>query len=284
MIEVKGLSYRYKKARDSTLNDVNFHVKKGEIFGFLGPSGAGKSTTQKIMIGLLSDYQGTVKINGQEMKQKSKDFYEQIGVAFEFPNFYHKLTGLENINLFKGLYKRKTTDAMSLLKQVDLEDAASLRFHKYSKGMKMRLNFCRALLNDPEILFLDEPTSGLDPNNSRRLKDIMLQKKDEGKTIILTTHHMHLAEELCDRVAFMVDGKIALIDTPDKLKRENTSKQVIVEYMEGQIIKIAIFDLHSLASNVHFQQLLRSKEILSIHTKERTLEEVFLEVTGRSLR
>ncbi|KMJ59972.1 hypothetical protein AB685_03765 [Bacillus sp. LL01] len=284
MIEVTGLNYRYKKASDTTLKDVNFHVERGEIFGFLGPSGAGKSTTQKIMIGLLSDYHGSVRINGQEMKRKKKDFYEHIGVAFEFPNFYHKLTGLENMNLFRGLYTRETTDPMALLKQVGLEDAANLRFHKYSKGMKMRLNFCRALLNDPDILFLDEPTSGLDPNNSKLLKNIMLQKKKEGKTIILTTHHMHLAEELCDRVAFMVDGKLALIDSPSNLKQGNMEKRVHVEYMEGSHPDISSFPLQTLAENGAFHRLLSSKKILSIYTKERTLEEVFLEVTGRSLQ
>ncbi|QFT89705.1 Fluoroquinolones export ATP-binding protein [Bacillus sp. THAF10] len=284
MIEVCELSFRYKKSAAPILKNISFEVKKGEIFGFLGPSGAGKSTAQKILIGLLSDYYGSVKVFGQEMKQKKNNFYEQIGVAFEFPNFYHKLTGLENLRLFQKLYTKETVQPESLFAQVGLTEAANLRFEKYSKGMKMRLNFCRALLNDPDILFLDEPTSGLDPNNSKLLKDIILAKKSEGKTVILTTHHMHLAEELCDRVAFMVEGELALIDTPANLKRQGKEKTVIVEYAkkENQQEK-ASFPLTSIAGNSDFLRLLNTKDILSIHTHEKTMEDVFIEVTGRKL-
>jgi fluoroquinolone transport system ATP-binding protein len=280
MIKVKNLSYRFKGRGKRTIKDISFEVDKGEIFGFLGPSGAGKSTTQKILIGLLLDYEGSVTVMGKEVKKIKRDFYEKIGVAFEFPNFYHKLTGNENLELFKGLYTVPTKNPMSLLELVGLEKDAHNRFQSYSKGMKMRLNFCRALLNNPDILFLDEPTSGLDPVNAKKLKDIILQKKAEGKTIILTTHNMHLAEELCDRVAFMVDGKISLIDSPQTLKQSGGEKRVVVELREGERVE---FPFEHIGEDKEFLSLLKSKNIMSLNTKEKSLEEIFIEVTGRSL-
>jgi fluoroquinolone transport system ATP-binding protein len=283
VIEVKNMSYRFKGAVKPTIQDISFRVEKGEIFGFLGPSGAGKSTTQKILIGLLTGYAGSVQVFGKEMNQKEKGFYERIGVAFEFPNFYHKLTGLENLNLFKGLYQKETAKPLELLELVGLKGAAKMRFQTYSKGMKMRLNFCRALLNDPDILFLDEPTSGLDPNNSRLLKNIIRKKKEEGKTIILTTHHMHLAEELCDRVAFMVDGQITLTDSPENLKQQGAEKRLLVSFRAEGGPKTLEFPLTNIGTNSQFQRLLKEKEIFSMHTQEKTMEDVFLEVTGRNL-
>lgn len=280
MIKVKNLSYRFKGKESNTIKDITFDVQEGEIFGFLGPSGAGKSTTQKILIGLLGDYEGSVRVMGTEVKERTRDFNERIGVAFEFPNFYHKLSGYENLELFKGLYSVPTIPAMELLKLVGLESDAKQRFHSYSKGMKMRLNFCRALLNDPDILFLDEPTSGLDPVNANNLKDIILKKKKEGKTIILTTHNMQLAEELCDRVAFIVDGKIALIDSPKRLKESGGEKRIIVESKEGTIQN---FPLENAGENKEFMAMLNTNSIATISTKVKSLEEIFIEVTGRSL-
>ncbi|WP_417899741.1 ABC transporter ATP-binding protein [Bacillus haimaensis] len=280
MIKVKNLSYRFKGKEVNTIKDITFEVQEGEIFGFLGPSGAGKSTTQKILIGLLGDYEGSVRVMGTEVKERNRDFYERIGVAFEFPNFYHKLSGYENLELFKGLYTVPTIPVMELLKLVGLESDAKHRFHSYSKGMKMRLNFCRALLNDPDILFLDEPTSGLDPVNAKKLKDIILEKKKEGKTIILTSHNMQLAEELCDRVAFIVDGKIALIDSPKRLKESGGEKRIIVESKEGTIQN---FPLENAGENKEFMAMVNTNSIASISTKVKSLEEIFIEVTGRSL-
>ncbi|WP_277674516.1 ABC transporter ATP-binding protein, partial [Piscibacillus halophilus] len=212
MIKVKNLSYRYPKEQEDTIQEISFSVPKGEIFGFLGPSGAGKSTTQKILIGILKEYRGNVQINQQELNHINADYYERIGVGFEFPNFYQKFTGLENLEFFSKLYKNDIQNPRKLLEKVGLSDATNVKFNHYSKGMKMRLNFCRVLLNNPDILFLDEPTSGLDPANAKNIRDLILLEKEKGKTIIITTHNMDTADKICDRVAFMVDGKIALID------------------------------------------------------------------------
>lgn len=283
MIHTKGLRFTYPGKTEATIKGLDFSIQPGEIFGFLGPSGAGKSTTQNILIGSLKGYEGSVTVFGKELRTLKKNYYEKIGVAFEFPSFYQRLTALENLNLFRALYGGRTEDPLKLLASVGLSEAANMRVSQFSKGMKMRLNFCRALLNDPDLLFLDEPTSGLDPVNAKRMKDFILQKKAEGKTIFLTTHNMHIAEELCDRVAFMAEGVIRLIDEPRALKIRSGGKKVTVEYREsGKLIK-EDFDLVRLAADERFLRLIGSGSIETIHTTEATLEHIFIQVTGKEL-
>lgn len=285
MIQVSDLTYMYPKQKEPSVKNMSFTIEKGEIFGFLGPSGAGKSTTQKILIGLLKGYTGSVKVQGNEVSQLSSSYYESIGVAFEFPNFYSKFTALENLQHFKRFYSVQTKDPLELLKAVGLEQAADTKVGAFSKGMKMRLNFCRSLMNNPKLLFLDEPTSGLDPVNAKMLTDQIIDLKNAGTTIILTTHNMHLAEKICDRVAFIVDGNIRLIDSPSNLKMKETEKAVEVQYkaVDGSIQK-GKYPLSGLKENQQFLNLLNEDKILSIHTEESTLEDLFIEVTGRSLR
>ncbi len=218
VISVRGLTFTYPKASQPAVRGMDFAVGRGEIFGFLGPSGAGKSTTQKLLIGLLRGHGGEATVWGKDPLAWGPDYYQRIGVSFELPNHYQKLTGLENLRFFASLYDGETLDPMQLLDAVGLGDDANTRVGKYSKGMQMRLTFIRSLINDPELLFLDEPTSGLDPVNARKVKDIVLDLKARGRTIFLTTHDMATADELCDRVAFVVDGQIVALDTPAELK------------------------------------------------------------------
>jgi fluoroquinolone transport system ATP-binding protein len=283
MIDVKGLRFSYTGGREPVIKGLDFSIKKGEIFGFLGPSGAGKSTTQKIIIGILKNYQGSVKVMNKEVKEMKSDYYEKIGVAFEFPNLYSKFTAVENLSYFRSLYSEETEEPMRLLEMVGLEKDARTRVSDFSKGMKMRLNFCRALLNKPELLFLDEPTSGLDPVNAKMVKDIILRKKSEGSTIFLTTHNMNVAEDLCDRVAFIVNGSISLIDSPRQLMINRGRKSLRVEYREKQEIRLKDFELSGIGYNEEFLELVRNKDIERMHTQEATLEDIFIEVTGRGL-
>jgi len=283
-IEVNNLEFAYPKSEKKAVNDVSFNIRKGEIFGFLGPNGAGKTTTQKIMIGLLKQYNGYVGLLGKNLKEWKTEIYNRIGVGFELPNHYQKLTALENLELFASFYRGKTTPSMDLLKMVELEKDANERVATFSKGMKSKLNFARSLINDPEVLFLDEPTTGLDPVGRRLIKNIILQKRKEGKAIFLTTHNMNDADELCDRVGFIVDGEIVLIESPKELKIRHGKKIVKVEYLKNDELLSQNFDLKNLVDNKNFLNILRTDTVQTIHTAEATLDEIFIKATGRQLK
>lgn len=284
MIGVRGLRYTYSGADQPALRGLDFTVGGGEVFGFLGPSGAGKSTTQKVLIGLLDDYQGEALVLGQEVRDWGSALYERIGVSAETPNLYRKLTGRENLELFASLHRQATRDPTELLELVGLGAAADRRVGAYSKGMQMRLNFVRALVHDPELLFLDEPTAGIDPSNARSVKTVIENLQDDGKTVFLTTHDMTVADQLCDRVGFIIDGQIAVIDTPRSLKLEHGTPTVSVEYRTDSTLEQQQFSLSEIGANETFQELLRGEQIETIHTDEATLEDVFIEVTGKALR
>jgi fluoroquinolone transport system ATP-binding protein len=287
MIAVQDLYLRYPSAKKDTLQGITFTVQEGEIFGFLGPSGAGKSTLQKVLTGVLRAYRGSAKVSAMEMKNRSSDYYERIGVDFEFPNFYGKFTAMENLRYFASLYRHPIQDLMPLFERVGLAADADKKVASYSKGMKMRLGFIRSLMHSPDILFLDEPTSGLDPANARTLKEMVKEQQAQGKTILLTTHNMHDAEELCDRVAFIVDGKIAALDAPAAFKNTNGT---VVEFSYSkndaprEDIVTQSCPLAALGENSSFQSALREGRLTGIHSKERTLEDVFIELTGKGLQ
>ncbi|CAK7081660.1 ABC transporter ATP-binding protein [Tissierella carlieri] len=283
MIAVENVFAKYPGTSVNIIKDVSFEVGEGEIFGFLGPSGAGKSTLQKILTGVLPNYQGSVKVLGSEVNKHLSDFYEEIGVDFEFPNFYNKFTAMENLNYFSSLYKKQSLDPIPLLERMGLLSDANKKVGGYSKGMKMRLGFIRCLLHNPKLLFLDEPTSGLDPANARILKDIVLEQKQQGKTIILTTHNMHDAEELCDRVAFIVDGAIKALDSPQTLRKSKENTSVEFSYIKNGIDKNKNVLLSELYNDMDFMYALKSSNITKIHSKEQSLEDVFIELTGRCL-
>jgi len=283
MISVEHLYHDYTGDGTCAVNDVSFRIEKGEIFGFLGPSGAGKSTVQNILTGLLKLQKGTVDYPEGPIRRLKSNFFNQIGVSFEHPNLYGKLTGYENLKYYAGLFDVETVDPMVLLERVALKDDAHKRAGSYSKGMKQRLVFCRALLNNPKILFLDEPTSGLDPATGETIKAIIREKRDEGATIFLTTHNMFTADQLCDRVAFINEGKIAALDNPKSLKLQYGERSAEVEYLEKGTPETRLFFLDNEQDKKDFHQCVEEKEIRTIHTREATLEQIFIKLTGRGL-
>jgi len=285
MIKVKNLTYSYPENEKPSVKGINFEISKGEIFGFLGPSGAGKSTTQKILYRLLSPFNGDISVLSKNLKSWGSEYYNHIGVCFELPNHYLKLTASENLAFFSSFYNAKTRAPMELLEMVELDGDADRKVEYYSKGMKMRLNFIRALIHNPEILFFYEPTSGMDPVNARIIKNIILDLKSKGKTIFITTHNMYDADELCDRVAFIIDGEIKTIDTPKLLKLQGGKRKLKIEYLDRVTdgIAEAEFDLDGLGANESFLDIIKTKKIQSIHSEEATLEDIFIKVTGRTL-
>ena len=283
MIEIEDLSFSYSGTGKPAVSGLSFSVAPGEIFGFLGPSGAGKSTTQKILIGLLRGYAGSARVLGGEVADWDGAFYERVGVSFELPNHYLKLTGLENLTYFRSLYKAQTLDPRALLELVDLSDDAEVPVSRYSKGMMTRLGVARALIHEPELLFMDEPTVGLDPTNARLVRDLIRSRRDAGATIFLTTHDMATVDELCDRAAFIVDGEIRLIDSPRTLKLQHGRAGVRVEYLEHGKTSAEEFDLPGLGDNSEFLELLKTRDVQTMHSLEASLEDIFIEVTGQSL-
>lgn len=200
-IIVEGLEYRYGKI--TAVYNISFEVARQEILGFLGPNGAGKSTTVRILTGQLRPQTGKITVFGMNINQNLKRIQTRIGVSFEQPNLYEQMTALENLNLFASLFNMVNFDAMSLLKKVGLTGREKEKVASYSKGMKQRLMVARSLVNNPELLFLDEPTSSLDPASADSIRNLLLEVREKGATVFLTTHDMWEADKLCDRVAFL---------------------------------------------------------------------------------
>ena len=281
MIEVNRLTFSYGKK--PFINDMSFSVENGEIFGFLGPSGAGKTTLQKIMTGMITAYQGSVKVDGMECRKRTPAFYEEIGVDFEFPALYEKLTAKQNLLYFASLYRKPCLPPEDSLERAGLERDADKKVSCFSKGMRSRLNFIKALIHDPDILFLDEPTSGLDPTNNRLMKDIILAEKKRGKTVIITTHNMYDATELCDQVAFIVAGKVSALDSPHNLIMSRGAAKIQYTYYDnGEKTGECLLDRTT--EDKTLKSLISENRLLSIHSSEPTLNDIFVDITGRTLQ
>lgn len=280
MIQVNHVFHDYEGKGKCAVSDISFSVEGGSIFGFLGPSGAGKSTIQNIMTGLLPLQQGEVLYEGKSIRERKTAFFNQIGVSFEQSNLYASLTGLENLKYYAALFSVPTVKPMELLERVGLREDANKRVSNYSKGMRQRLTFARALINKPQYLFLDEPTSGLDPKTAVGIRQLILEQKSRGAAVFLTTHSMELADALSDTVAFLYGGVIAAMDTPEALKRVYGRREVRVVYREGTEERekaIPMDDKDALSS------FITTADVIKLHSQEATLEEIFLRVTGKEL-
>ncbi|MEO5571646.1 MAG: ABC transporter ATP-binding protein [Bacteroidia bacterium] len=214
IITVKNLVKKYDTL--TAVNGISFEVYEGEIFGLLGPNGAGKTTTLEIIETLRDKTSGEVMVDGKDIETDQNEIKKIIGVQLQAAGYYPSLTLTELIALFCGLYN-VDVDAMHMLKQVGLEEKAKAKYKELSGGQKQRFSITTTLINQPKIVFLDEPTTGLDPQARRNLWDLIKQIRDKGATVVITTHYMDEAENLCDRVAIVESGKIIALDTPDHL-------------------------------------------------------------------
>lgn len=199
-----------------SVKDISFSVKKGEIFGILGPNGAGKTTTLEILETLRKKTSGKVLINGFDLDHQPHEIQKSIGIQLQSAGFYPKLSLVDTLNMFAAMYNTKI-DPMELLSKVNLKDKAKSEVSKLSGGQQQRFSIITTLVNNPTIVFLDEPTTGLDPQARINLWELIREIKNQGTTVVLTTHYMDEAQKLCDRVAIMDSGKIVAIDTPKKL-------------------------------------------------------------------
>lgn len=283
------------------LKGLNFQVYPGEVFGYLGPNGAGKTTTIRILAGLSRPTQGQCTVLGQNTTE-NPSLYNHLGVVFEESNLYGRLSGVENLRFFAALHGVAPARVQTLLKVYGLAKAARRPVSTYSKGMKRRLLICRALLHDPEVLIMDEPTSGLDPTSAAVIHAAIDGYRQQGKTIFLSTHDMSEAETLCDRVAFINQGEIAALDRPGTLKRQHGQATLIIQLKPyeqklealkeanptAQVswedeLAIVTLPLKQCDLGAHLDQLRDYGEILTIHSQEASLGQVFRDVTGTKL-
>ncbi|ART77035.1 multidrug ABC transporter ATP-binding protein [Sutcliffiella horikoshii] len=255
VIEVESLSriYKMKGEKKTALNQVNFEVREGEVFGLLGPNGAGKTTTIKILTTLLLPSTGSVKVLGYDVVKESSEIRDKINFVYGGERgVYGRLTAKEYMHYFCTLYKIPNKDQSQqisqLLELVGLTDATNQKIHTYSKGMVQRLHIARCLINDPKIIFLDEPTIGLDPIGARLLRDIVKELAQKGITIILTTHYMQEADELCDRIAFIKNGEISMIGEPTHIKESCNHLKLFEATMQ-------VYDTDKLKEDKFLQQV-----------------------------
>lgn len=280
-IFVEKISYAYGDIE--AVKRISFDVAPGEILGFLGPNGAGKSTTIKVLTGQLLPQSGKTAILGMDLKQNRSLIQARIGVCFEEKNLYPNMTAVENLSFFAGLFGLKNPDISGLLQRVGLSGRAGDRVKKYSKGMQQRLMVARSLINSPSVLFLDEPTDGLDPVSSQAIRQIIKSEAKRGAAVLLTTHDMHEADELSDRVVFLNEGRIHAMDTPENLKLKHGKRSVRLRYKDIDEVKEQVVALDEPSSGEQLKSALDTEGILTIHTEEATLEDIFVRMTGRGL-
>jgi len=280
IIETENLTYSYDG--NMAVDHISFSVEKGEILGFLGPNGAGKTTTVKMLTGQFAPREGRARVLGFDVAQEPKKIHEKIGVCFEEKNLYPRLSVKENLEFFANLFGLEV-DIDSLLKRVELSKWINDRVETLSKGLQQRVMFARSLINDPDVLFLDEPTSGLDPISADAIRNIILSEKKKGKTVFLTTHNMMEADKLSDRVAFINEGKIVALDTPENLKLKLGKKALKVKMRTEKGFEEETLPLRDPETPKKAKELLEKRNIATIHTQEATLEEVFMKLTGRKL-
>jgi ABC-2 type transport system ATP-binding protein len=216
------------------VDDISFEVQPGEVFGFLGPNGAGKTTTIKMLTGQLRPTAGTARVAGCDVVTQRDALKPQIGVVFEYPNIYERLSALDNLNFTARLYGVPRGRVQEVLAQVGLADRVKERTKQFSSGMKQRLLIARALLPQPKVLFLDEPTRGLDPNMARGIRAIVADLAKQGVTVFLTTHYMEEADQLCGRVAILDQGRIVVLDAPARLKADGETLEDVFVRLTGK--------------------------------------------------
>lgn len=278
IIEVKGISKLF--ANQTAIEELEFNVKKGEIFGFLGPSGSGKTTMIKILTGQLNPTSGSAKVFGEDLsKLKKSEFRQRFGVLTDNSGLYGRLSIYENLKLYCQLYDVPLSTIDEVLDAVNLKAEQKKKVASLSKGMTQRVMLARALLHAPDLLFLDEPTSALDPVNTRHIYKGLRALNEKGTTIFLTTHDMEEADILCDRVAFLNKGHIQLLDTPDRLKKKHSDFTVTVELANEEKVVLPA----GAEGAERLYEYMKSGKVTTIHSNEPSLGDIFVQVTGRVL-
>ncbi len=279
MIKVSNLTRVFNSL--IAVDHVSFHVNHGEVFGFLGHNGAGKTTTIRMLTGQLRPTSGHALIDGHDLVNERVAIKPMIGVVFKNQNLYERMSGRENLLFFAELHGVGDKRVDELLEMVGLSDRAKDKIKIYSNGMKQRLLLARALLNRPKVLFLDEPTRGLDPTSARGIRRTIRELGEQGTTVFLTTHYMEEADQLCQRVAFISEGKIIALDTPQTLKLQYGVRKVKVLLDDQSKYLLA---LENPVDATRMAEWMEAGRVLTAHSQEATLEDVFVHLAGRELQ
>jgi ABC-2 type transport system ATP-binding protein len=286
MIEARDLrrSFGAKEA----VNGISFSVRRGEIFGLLGPNGAGKTTTIRLLTGQIDPTSGSARVAGCDVVKERSRLKARIGVVFEEQNLYDRLSARLNLEFSCWLYGVDTSRVDEVLSLVHLRDRAKEAVRAYSNGMKQRLVIARALLHKPQVLFLDEPSRGLDPIAAREVRETVEQLRQAGTTILLTTHLMEEADQLCQHVAFIVDGRLVANDEPRNLKLAHGERSLTVildsqssqNGSAGAALNEVTLNMDTPDDQAKLAEWMASGQVRAVHSREATLEEVFIEVAG----
>ena len=278
VIEIQKL--RQEFSGKCVLDGIDLKVKKGEILGLLGPSGAGKTTLVKILTGQLAQTMGHAILLGEDTCSLSPKTYLKIGTMMDNSGLYDRLTVYDNLKFYARIYRTSETKIDDMLQAVGLEKAKKMVVSKLSKGMRSRLSLVRAVMNEAQVLFLDEPTSGLDPATTREIHKMLLEQREKGTTIFLTTHNMSEAESICDNVALLHQGNLVEYGKPQELcKKYNHLNKLQIQRKDGSKIELE----NSSAAAEDVKRFLEQDLIATIHSTEPDLEQVFIELTGRGL-
>jgi ABC-2 type transport system ATP-binding protein len=281
MIEAENLHRSFKGLE--AVAGISFSVQSGEIFGLLGPNGAGKTTTIRILTGQIDPDGGSARVAGCDVVKQREQLKALIGVVFEDQNLYERLSGRDNLRFSCWLYDLPDSRIDEVLDLVSLRERAKDPVKTFSTGMKQRLMVARALLHKPPVLFLDEPTRGLDPISARDVRGIIEQLRQDGTTILLTTHLLEEADQLCQHLAFMVGGRLVASGAPRDLKLAHGKRSLLVTYADphdNNKLAEATLKMDDPGDQERLAELVAQENVLSIHSQEATLEEVFVEVAG----
>jgi ABC-2 type transport system ATP-binding protein len=281
VIEVEDLRRSFKEKE--AVAGISFSIERGEIFGLLGPNGAGKTTTIRLLTGQIDPNGGMARVAGCDVVRDRTKLKALIGVVFEDQNLYDRLSGRDNLRFSCWLYDLPESRADDMLALVNLADRAKSPVRTYSTGMKQRLMIARALLHKPPVLFLDEPTRGLDPISARDIRGIIEGLRQEGTTILLTTHLLEEADQLCQHLAFIVNGRLVAGGSPRDLKLAHGTRSLLVVASDpkdpGRMTETTL-GMDDPSDKARLTELMKEGNVRSIHSQEATLEEVFIEVAG----
>jgi len=285
MIEASDL--RRSFGEKEAVAGISFSARRGEIFGLLGPNGAGKTTTIRMLTGQIDPSGGSARVAGCDVVKERAHLKARIGVVFEEQNLYERLSARLNLEFACWLYGVGTSRVDEVLDLVRLRDRAKDPVRTFSNGMKQRLMIARALLHQPQVLFLDEPSRGLDPISAREVRETVEQLRQEGTTILLTTHLMEEADQLCQQVAFIVNGRLVANAAPRSLKLAHGQRSLVVTLNDGQpgqdssaALSEVTLSMDNPADQAKLAEWMAAGQVRAVHSREATLEEVFIEVAG----